>query len=280
MTEEIEEIKRSVTHKDMELSYRVYGNGDTVVLCFHGHGRGAEDFEFLKEKGRKIVSVDLFLHGESTFDQSRIYENLITSSDVEKLLEKLFEQESIEDFHWVAYSQGGRFTLSLFPRFRYRVKSLTLLAPDGLNDKNFYSWSQRQWWARSLFKRWVKRPNELMSITKALAKAKLIRPKIVDFLDYYTADRERLKLAHATWRGFRKLRPDNDSIRKALDETGIPFQLIVGKYDQIITVESAKGFLSDLNRGQQLVELPYGHDLFKPEIQKELYRLMDFEEMQ
>ena len=280
MKERKEEIKRSVSHKDMELSYRIFGNGEMAVLCFHGHGRSSEDFNFLQKQNRKIISVDLFFHGESTFDERRIYQDLITAKDVEKLLEKLLLQESVDNFHWVAYSQGGRFTLTLFPSFRHRVKSLSLLAPDGLNDKNFYSWSQRKWWARSLFKRWVKRPNELMSITKALAKAKLIRPKIVDFLSYYTSDQKRLELAHATWRGFRKLRPENEKIENALNETGIPFQLIVGKYDQIITPESAKGFLKDINRREQLVELPYGHDLFKPEIQKELTQLLAFEEMQ
>lgn len=277
MNEQIEHIKRSVSIDDLKLSYKVYGNGKTAVLCFHGHGRSSEDFHFLASEDRKIISVDLFLHGDSTFDSSRVYKNLVTADDVEKLLEKLLSEEKVSKFHWVAYSQGGRFTLSVFPRFSSRVSSLNLLAPDGLNDKNFYSWSQRRWWARSLFARWVKRPGELMSITKALAKAKLIRPKIVDFLDYYTEDRERLKLAHATWRGFRKLRPDNNAIRIELDKNNIPFQLIMGQYDQIITVESAKGFLSDISRLDSLVVLPYGHDLFKPEIKNELKQLLNFE---
>src|SRR5690554_7483708 len=71
--------------------------------------------------------------------------DLITSKDVEKLLEKLLTKEKVDRFHWVAYSQGGRFTLSAFPAFAHRVKSLFLIAPDGLDDKNFYSWTQRQW---------------------------------------------------------------------------------------------------------------------------------------
>lgn len=279
MTDSAGHTKRSISHQDMELAYRVFGNGKTAVLCFHGHGRSSLDFKFLANDARKIISFDLFFHGDSTFDESRIYKNLITGEDVEKLLEKLFEKEKIDKFHWVAYSQGGRFTLTVYPKLKERVLSLNLLAPDGLNDKNFYSWSQRRWWARNLFKRWVKHPNELMAITKTLAKAKIIRPKIVDFLDYYTEDQERLKLAHATWRGFRKLRPSISEIKSALDKTGIPFQLIIGKYDQIITVESAKGFLEGLNRLDRLVVVPYGHDLFKPEIEKELFTLMNFEEI-
>lgn len=272
-----EQIKKSISYKDMELSYRVFGDGEIAVLCLHGHGRSSSDFQFLSSKGRKIISIDLFLHGDSILDESRIYKNLITADDVEKLLEKLLIKENVTNFHWVAYSQGGRFTLTLFPRFKNKVVSLNLLAPDGLNDKNFYSWSQRRWWARRLFKRWVKRPNELMTITKSLAKAKIIRPKIVDFLNYYTSEPERLKLAHATWRGFRKLRPSNQDIKLALEETGIHFQLIMGEYDQIITIDSARGFLKTLNKEDSLKVLPYGHDLFKPEIEKKLFELMRFE---
>ena len=276
MTNSNNQIKRSISHKDMELAYHVFGEGKTAVLCFHGHGRSSLDFEFLANKDRKVISFDLFLHGDSTFDDSRIYHNLITGDDVEKLLEKLLEKEKIGKFHWVAYSQGGRFTLTAYPRFKGRVLSLNLLAPDGLNDTNFYSWSQRRWWARGLFKRWVRRPQELMAITKALAKAKIIRPKIVDFLDYYTEDRERLSLAHKSWRSFRKLRPSNKKIKLALDETGIEFRLIMGKYDQIITVKSANSFLEALDRKESLIVLPYGHDLFKPEIKKELINILNF----
>ncbi len=276
MTSSKDQIKRSISYLDMELSYHVFGEGKTAILCFHGHGRSSLDFKFLANQDRKVISIDLFLHGDSTFDDSRIYDNLITTEDVEKLLEKLFEKEKVHKFHWVAYSQGGRFTLSAYPRFKNKVLSLNLLAPDGLNDTNFYSWSQRRWWARGLFKRWVRKPQELMSISRALANAKIIRPKIVDFLGYYTEDQERLSLAHKSWRSFRKLRPSNKDIKSALDDTGIEFRLIMGKYDQIITIKSAIRFLEALNRKQSLTVLPYGHDLFKPEIKEDLINILNF----
>ena len=269
--------KMSVTLKDMELAYQIFGDGETIILCFHGHGRSSEDFKFLSRPNRKIISIDLFLHGDSTFDHSRIYKDLIALEHVEKLLENLFLKEKIDQFHLVAYSQGGRFTLSLFPRFAERVLSLNLIAPDGMSDTNFYSWSQRRWWARGLFKRWVNRPQELMSIAKALAQAKIIRPKIIDFLNYYTADQKRLQLAHATWRGFRKLRPSNELIKSSLIEHKTPFQLIIGKYDQIITSKSARAFLKSINQQDALVEIPFGHDLFKPHIENKLFHLLDFE---
>lgn len=269
--------KRSVSMRDLVITYRVYGNGTTHILCFHGHGRSSEDFQFLAHRSRKIISIDLFLHGDSTFDETRIHNDLITKSDVEKLLEKIFEKENVSSMHWVAYSQGGRFALTLFPLFHERIESFSLLAPDGLNDKNFYSWSQRRWWARKLFRRWIKKPNELMTITRALAKTKVIRPKIVDFLHYYTQYQDRLHLAYATWSGFRNLRPDEDLLSQLLKKKRIPFQLIVGKYDQIISPKSAQNFLKRIDQQDALRLLPHGHDLFKENVLDEIRHLLNFE---
>ncbi|HLW29592.1 MAG TPA: alpha/beta hydrolase [Brumimicrobium sp.] len=268
----------SVTLDDLVLSYEVYGEGNTVILCFHGNGRSAEDFRFLARKTRKIISIHLFLHGYSTFSPSRIHEDLITSEHVEKLLEKLLTKEKVDQFHWVAYSQGGRFTLSAFSAFAHRVKSLFLIAPDGLDDKNFYSWTQRQWWARKLFKRWVRKPEELMSISRVLAKRRVIDPKIVDFLDFYTSDLEKLETAYKTWSAFRDLRPSNEEVKKTLDKSDIHFNLIVGEYDKIITEKSAVKFLNQINQEKALKTIPFGHDIFKPHIEKELLALMPFED--
>ncbi|PKR80694.1 hypothetical protein CW751_07950 [Brumimicrobium salinarum] len=106
---------RKVSHLDFDLFYEVYGDGDTSVLCFHGNGRTAEDFKFLQKDTRKIISIHLFLHDFSTFSPHRIEQDFITSKHVEKLLEKILIQEAVNNFHWVAYSQGGRFTLSALP---------------------------------------------------------------------------------------------------------------------------------------------------------------------
>ncbi|WP_234369074.1 alpha/beta fold hydrolase [Brumimicrobium mesophilum] len=268
---------RNVSHEDLQLFYEVYGTGNTVILCFHGNGRSAEDFRFLEKKSRKIISVHLFLHGHSIFNPSRIDKDLITKEHVEKLLEKIFIKEKVQDFHWVAYSQGGRFTLSVFPTFAKRVKSMFLIAPDGLNDKNFYSWSQRQWWTRKLFKRWVKKPEELMSISRTLEKGKIIHPKILSFLDYYTSDQEKLEIAFKSWSAFRNLRPSMEEIKSAIDKNAVNFNLIIGEQDQIITLKSASLFLNKLNKPEALKTIPYGHDIFKPHIEKELLALMTFE---
>lgn len=268
--------RKEVKYKDFNLEYLDFGEGEDTVVCFHGHGKRAEDFLFLREKGVRVLSINLFLHGNSTFDKDRISKNLIRSNDVEKLLEKILEKENVENFHFLAYSQGGRFVLSILPYFFKRVKSLHLLAIDGLNDSNFYSWSQRRWWARRLFKRWTKKPKELINISKFLAKIKIIKPKIVDFLKFYAEDKEKLKLAFKTWSAFRALRPDPELLKLTLRDKSKPFRLIMGKNDQIITVSSGKKFLEKIERKDALVVVDCGHDFFREDALKKIEKEIKF----
>lgn len=268
---------KSVSLDDFQLYYEVYGSGETTVLCFHGNGRTAEDFKFLQNKTRKIISIHLFLHQHSTFSSSRIEGGEIFTHDVEKLLKNILKKENVEKFHWVAYSQGGRFTLSAFPNMADRVESLFLISPDGLNDKNFYSWAQRQWWTRRLFKRWLRKPKELMKIARFLSKVRIIRRKMVDFLEFYSSDTERFERGYKTFVGFRNLRPSNSEIKNALSKYPIHFELIVGEYDRIISADSAKHFLAKIDCPEALKIIPYGHDIFKPHIEEKLFKMMDFE---
>lgn len=268
--------RKEIKYKDFILEYLDFGEGEETVICFHGHGKSAQDFLFLKDKGVRVLSINLFLHGNSTFKEDRITKDLVHSNHVEKLLEKILEKENVEDFHFLAYSQGGRFVLSVLPYFFKRVKSLHLLAIDGLNDRNFYSWSQRRWWARKLFKRWTKKSTELIKISKFLAKIKVIKPKIVDFLKFYAEDKDKLKLAYKTWSAFRALRPDTELLKITLKDKSKPFRLIMGKNDQIITVSSGKKFLEKIGRKDALVVVDCGHDFFREEALKKIENEIKF----
>lgn len=248
----------------LTLEYFIFGKGDVDVLCLHGHGRTAHDFEFLQNSGRRVISLNLFFHGKSTINIDEFEGKYITNKDVHNLLKKLLKAEDISLFHWVGYSQGGRFILTTLPLLSNHIETVSLIAPDGLNDSNFYSWSQRRWWARKLFKRWTKRPGELRTITKALSKVRLISPKIVTFIKNHSADKAKFYIAYVTWAVFRKLRPDAALIGDVVREKNIPFRLIMGKYDKIIPLKSAEHFISKSGIEDSLIIVESGHDFFKP----------------
>lgn len=272
---EIKGELKKVVLDDFELYYEVYGGGNKVVMCLHGNDRSAEDFKFLAQPNRKIISIHHFLHQYSTFSPSRIDSGNVPVLAVEKLFEKILEQESVSRFNWVSYSQGGRFTLSTLPHFAKRLDCYYLISPDGMNNYNFYSWTQRVALTRWLFRHWVRKPNELLHLTSFLVKIKVLHPKILEFLRHYGENPDKLQRGYATWSSFRNLQPSYPKIKKALQENDIKFTLIIGKHDKIITLNSAQKFLKKIDQKNQLKIVPHGHNLFKPEILGDFYEWIE-----
>ena len=261
---------------DLKLSYLVKGTGKRTMLCFHGHGKDASDYLFLGDESLKIISIDLFLHGESTFGKSkRIQSSPITDKDLFELVTGILQLEKIDRFDLLAYSQGGRFALAILPTLIHRIDNIYLVAIDGLNDNNIYSWTQRRRLGRRIFKYFAKKPKPLVKISSMLVKLKIIHPKLHELLLHYTAEPKNFQRSYEAWAAFRNLRTNEDLIKEKLKQFNGDFILLMGAYDQIITVKSAKKFLKRINQRKALKTVPNGHDFFKPESHHFLRQLIN-----
>lgn len=255
---------KSVKFLDFKLSYQVFGEGNQTVICLHGHGRSSDDFHFLAQNNLRVISIDLFFHGESLAPKSRITRNPISWSEIQPVFEKLFIEEKIAQFHVLAFSQGGRFALLLLEYLPERIQSFTLLAPDGLNNKSFYNWSSRRSFFRSLFIRWQKKPEKLQKLANTAVKLKMMRPKVRDFVHHFSSDSETMKRAANTWMAFRKLQPNPIKTGEIIRTFPIELKIIMGKYDQVIRPIQAKIFLKNAGLPAEIIEIENGHDFFKP----------------
>ena len=56
-----------VTNNELSLEYYTQGIGRHTLVCFHGHGRGVEDFNFLRSNNRRLILIVLPHHGKSQF---------------------------------------------------------------------------------------------------------------------------------------------------------------------------------------------------------------------
>ncbi len=265
-----------VALNDAALHYLVYGNGEKTIICFHGHGKSAKDFSFLSADDRRIISVNLFFHGESKLPLSRVEKNPISPKELVSLFEVLLEKENVDKFHLVAYSQGGRFGLCLFPHFINRIKSAYFMAIDGMNDNNIYSRAPRRKSARALFKYWTQKPKSMLFTAGVLAKLSIIHPKLLEILEYYASDKERFLISYYAWAAFRKLRTDEQRLKQLLQENKVIFKVVTGEFDKIITTKTAQGFLERINQPKALITIPWGHDFFKDEAKELLLPILKF----
>lgn len=272
----MEVVRKFVELADLKLSYLLAGSGNRTIICFHGHGKDAKDFLFLADKQNRIISVDLFLHGQSTFDkEKRIQKTPVNSGEVFYLINTILKNEKIERFDLLAYSQGGRFGLAILPMFIDRINNIYLVAIDGLNDNNIYSWTQRRRLGRRIFKYFAKNPRPLKKISSILVKLKIIHPKLHELLLHYTEDPQNFQRSFEAWASFRELRTNEKELSEKLKCFSGSFILLMGEYDHIITVKSAKNFLKRIHQQQALKIVSNGHDFFKPNSQKFIHELID-----
>ena len=256
----------------LAIEYYVEGVGKNTLICFHGHGRPVEDFFFLRKADRKLILIVLPHHGKSKFPIDRIEAQPLSISEFNSIFEKILKKEAVEHFHFVGFSQGGRFVLSLLPFYAERLKSVHVISPDGMDRNSFYNRTSRIKITRLIFKKWENNPESFIQAARLACKLGLIRPKVLSFIELFAEDREKFQRASRTWRGFRNIQPDLNAIADLLNSNKIYFKVIMGKYDQVIRTQQAKEFLEKLGCPQALKEIECGHDFFK---KSNLLRLND-----
>lgn len=251
----------TVTQNEISLSYIKFGEGGPFIVALHGHGRVAEDYLFLKNQGI-VISIDLFFHGQSKFPEERIEKNPLTSKEFHDLFKLILKNEGVKKYHLVAFSQGGRFALSLLPQEISNCLSIQLISPDGMDNNSFYNRMSRLRLARNLFIRWEKKPRKLITFAGLGRRLGFVRPKVHAFVKKFAADHQSFARASKTWRGFRNIQPIEHQIKSALRVNKVIFVVIMGKYDQVIRTKQAISFLRRIEQPNSLIELDCGHDFF------------------
>ena len=254
-----------VTLNDLILEYYTCGSGPESIICLHGHGRPVSDFHFLGKSKRKLILIVLPHHGQSFFPSNRIEKNPLSILEFNHLFEKILKAEAINKFHFIAFSQGGRFVLSLMPIQEQKIQSVHLISPDAMDNNSFYNWSSRIGWARNLFKSWEEDPQRFIKAARIAKRLGLVRPKVYSFIQKFASNKESFQRASITWRGFRNIRPNNDELKKVIARSDWRFVVIMGKYDQVIRTRQAELFLKRINQLDALIEIECGHDFFKEE---------------
>ncbi len=258
----------SVSFDKLKLTYKKFGSGKQVIICFHGHGRSPEDFSFLENENRTIISIVLFHHGESYFPEHRIERNPLKKDEFSTLFDQILSQEQIANFDLVAFSQGGRFGLLVFENYFSVIRSVNLISPDGMDSNSFYNRMSRKKWARNLFQRWENSPNRLVHYSKLAKSLRLMRPKVASFVEKFASDKESFKRASLTWRGFRELRPHEGELKEILANFRGDFQIIMGTFDQVIRPKQAYAFAMRIGKPDSVKEIPCGHNFFSEKNQK------------
>ena len=240
------------------------GEGTDVILCLHGFGRMAEDFaifESLLRPNQCIVSVNLLAHGSSVFPAARISRKPLAKEEWSSLIAALLQSLNIERFHLAGYSMGGRMAMVLAEQMPDKIKSLILLAPDGLKVNWVYRFVSETKLGRILYRSIIDNPNWILRMVDMLRFLRVLHPKIQRFVHVQLETKSKRQLVYDAWLIHRQLFPRLALLARKIEEHHIPFELIFGTYDRVIPARDGKRLLKHFKQEHRPTLLNLGHRL-------------------
>lgn len=250
-------------YQNFSLEYLTIGSGEKVVVCFHGFGRKAEDFEVFQsliKPNQRIVSINLFAHEGSVFPEERIYNKPLLTSEWKELLEAFFKAENIEHFDMIGYSMGGRIAMKTLELMTERVDSLLLIAPDGFKINPLYRFASGTVLGKWIYRKLIDNPKPLFWIADTAHKLKLINDKLHRFVYVHLDSQAKRQLVYDAWLIHKKMFPDLKNVAHIVNN-GKRFNMVFGKHDSVITPSLGKKMSDIIGSDKHYFEIEAGHQL-------------------
>jgi pimeloyl-ACP methyl ester carboxylesterase len=257
------------TYKSFVLEYGIFGSGNETILCFHGFGRKWEDFELftsLLKPNQRLVSINLFAHHGSVFPEERIDNQPLLLNEWDELLSAFLDELHVDRFHLLGYSMGGRICLVTMNLMPDRVKSVLLIATDGLKINAMYKFASGTVLGKYLYRKLIDNPKPLFWVADVLHKLKILHPKLHRFTHVHLDTREKRLLVHDAWLIYRNFFPDLHKTAAIIKGRPIPFHMIFGKYDSVIRPELGEKFCRILGDMKYMSVISSGHRLLNDQL--------------
>lgn len=245
------------------LPYKSYGNGDELLLCFHGFGRSADDFNrFEKGLGKQytLIAFDFLYHGPHAISVRKCLPPFLPS-DLSGLLEKLLWEKKKVRCSLMGYSQGGKTIMGLIHKIPHRINALFVLAPDGMKNNRVRNFIGSTFLGRKLGLHLVNSPKVLHGIIHVMFSFRFISEKVKRFFISNTDHIEKRYRIYHSWIALRKYELHPHLMNHYFHAKKIRVEFFIGKFDAIITPTSAHLFLKKFSYPIPIHELECGHDL-------------------
>lgn len=223
----------------MNLHYQKTGNGQKILLSFHGMGQDFlcfQNFAQTFENQYTTYLFDLPYHGKSGGINGNIYhENEVITKEIWKeYVEEFLQENQIQNFSIIAFSMGGRFALATVEAFAERVEELILLAPDGITEDPKYILATRYGFARKIFKSVIQNNRRFHTFVNALAYTSIVHKKVVKFAKMMVDTPQKQAQLYRAWVGFHQLSFNIKKLAELISSQGIIVKIFMGKYDKLL----------------------------------------------
>lgn len=246
----------NLSHNSYSLHYEKFGQGKEVLLFFHGFGQTNESFRswyVALADTHTCIGIDLFFHGDSTWNNSAS----LTPEQIPAVIGNLLEKERIEHFGVVAFSLGARFVFALLAPFHQTIQRVFLIAPDVYRHPA-YSMLTSHRVGRWIFKQGLEHAAQLAPLVRLLRRLKLVDPVMQTFVLYYLNNKTYRQQLYETWIGFKHLYLPPTTIATHLNLIPSTPVIVTAPDDPVFPARKAKKLIRNLRRYRlEIIEVPH-----------------------
>jgi pimeloyl-ACP methyl ester carboxylesterase len=256
------------TVPSLQLNYYRWGNGEKILLCFHGFaldGTCFKNFETLKQH-YTIYSFDLPYHG-SSFWNSR---QPIHPAVWHRVIQDWKKKHAVDRYELLGFSMGGKFALCVLDFDAAHIDQIILIAPDGVRKNFWYSLATHNRGSRYLFQKIAGEKSTFAQLATWMGKFKLLPEMTVKFAKSQMASADQRKKAYLIWSNFRLLYGSFPKRMKLILDYKIQVRLYTGVYDRVIEKKDVKDLAKLPSSLFYWKELNCGHTGILKELESEL----------
>lgn len=257
-----------LTYKHQQLRCLRMGQGQKVLVAFHGFGQDCTVFLPLGEliqNDYTVVAID-FPAGSSTLWKSRKKPNSKTMS---YFLERICADFKVQKVSLLGYSMGARPALCLTGYAPEKVEKLILLAPDGLRKNIWYYLATHSFYGNLIFRNVLKKPEKWLRYFDSLSKIGIVDQRWRKILSNSLMKEDYRKQVLNSWMFTKNFIPDPAYIRRRMAKAKIPLDLFMGKYDTVFPPEEGRLFIENMPLAS-FHELNCGHQILNADFLEEI----------
>ncbi len=231
------------------LHYHEYGNGQEVLLAFHGFGMRGTQFKVLEDafgSRYRIISFDLFFHGQTCLNNNSVHhirKGLNAkefASHIGQFIDSEFSQT--EKVALLSYSLGTRMAFCLIDNLPHRISAAYLIAPDGIEPNKLLRLGGDNFVVNRIFHQLVYSPKVIAFCLSLLLKLNYVDEALHRILKAEFGTTETRLTCYNTITYYAKLKFSRKRIAQAINTYNIDCHFYFGKKDKLFPSKIGERF--------------------------------------
>lgn len=257
-------------HKS-RIHYHLYGQGP-LLLCLHGYNHHTQSFLFLRkylEQRFTVLILDMPFHGFTEWQEQRPF----IPEDLHAIVLQL-QPQAAQAVHLFGYSMGGRIALAYFQQYPKAVKSISLVAPDGLRVNGWYRLATQTRMGERFFRRTMHNPAWLHRFIRTSSRYKLAPKHLLSAANYFLQNEEGRMQLYNRWTTLSRFKPNLQQIHKLLHKHEVPVNILFGQSDSVISWKDGVRFQKQNPKLIHTTIIPAGHYLINERYANDILKLL------